>query len=84
MRFLLFLLLAGAVSVATAGELRDLRLWDSPEGTRVVLELDGSTAHKVFTLENPSRIVVDRSSKLRASGLEIAHHRRTTHLRGAG
>src|SRR6188768_4148472 len=29
-------------------------------------------------------IVVDRSSKLRASGLEIAHHRRTTHLRGAG
>ncbi|TDU24418.1 N-acetylmuramoyl-L-alanine amidase [Panacagrimonas perspica] len=59
MRFLVFLLLTGAASLATAGELRDLRLWDSPEGTRVVLELSGSTAHKVFALENPSRIVID-------------------------
>lgn len=44
---------------ASAGELRDLRLWDSPEGTRVVFELSGSTAHKVFTLDNPARIVID-------------------------
>ena len=59
MRFPLFLMLAGAVSTATAGDLRDLRLWDSPEGTRVVMELSESTAHKVFTLENPARIVID-------------------------
>lgn len=59
MRFLGCLLYVGAVSAACAGELRDLRLWDSPEGTRVVLELSSSTAHKVFALDDPARIVVD-------------------------
>lgn len=54
-----FLMLALASSAAAAGELRDLRLWDSPEGTRVVLELSAATEHKVFTLANPTRIVVD-------------------------
>jgi N-acetylmuramoyl-L-alanine amidase len=59
MRFLGCLLLIGAVSTASAGQLRDLRLWDSPEGTRVVLELSHAAPHKVFTLDNPARIVVD-------------------------
>ena len=59
MRFLGCLLCVGAVSAASAGDLRDLRLWDSPEGTRVVLELSQSTPHTVFTLDNPARIVVD-------------------------
>lgn len=59
MRYLGSLLCVGAVSAASAGELRDLRLWDSPEGTRVVLELSDATPHKVFTLDNPARIVVD-------------------------
>ncbi len=59
MRFLGCLLCVGAASAASAGELRDLRLWDSPEGTRVVIELSEATPHKVFTLDNPSRIVVD-------------------------
>jgi len=59
MRFLGCLLFVGAVSAASAGDLRDLRLWDSPEGTRVVLELSHSTPHNVFTLDNPARIVVD-------------------------
>jgi N-acetylmuramoyl-L-alanine amidase len=59
MRFLGCLLYIGALSTASAGELRDLRLWDSPEGTRVVLELTDATPHKVFTLDNPARIVVD-------------------------
>jgi N-acetylmuramoyl-L-alanine amidase len=45
--------------VATAAELRDLRLWDSPESTRVVFDLDGDITHKIFTLANPDRVVVD-------------------------
>jgi N-acetylmuramoyl-L-alanine amidase len=68
MRFLGCLLCVGAVSAASAGELRDLRLWDSPEGTRVVLELSDSTPHKVFTLDNPARIVVDLPG-IRGAGL---------------
>jgi N-acetylmuramoyl-L-alanine amidase len=59
MRFLGCLLYFGALSAASAGQLRDLRLWDSPEGTRVVLELTDATPHKVFTLDDPARIVVD-------------------------
>ncbi|MGQ0618474.1 MAG: N-acetylmuramoyl-L-alanine amidase [Panacagrimonas sp.] len=48
------------VSTATsAAELRDLRLWDSPEGTRVVFEFSAAPRHNVFTLENPDRIVID-------------------------
>lgn len=59
MRALLFLSLLCLASTAGAAELRDLRLWDSPEGTRVVFELDRVPGHKVFTLDNPARIVID-------------------------
>lgn len=50
--------MAGTCS-AIAGELRDLRLWDSPEGTRVVLEMDQAPDHHVFLLDGPDRIVID-------------------------
>lgn len=48
-----------ASTAASAADLRDLRLWDSPEGMRVVFELSAAAEHKVFTLDNPRRIVVD-------------------------
>lgn len=59
MRGLCVLILTLLAPMAGAAELRDLRLWDSPEGTRVVIELSAQPAHKVFTLDNPARIVVD-------------------------
>lgn len=59
MRGLCVLILSLLAPMAGAAELRDLRLWDSPEGTRVVIELSAAPAHKVFTLDNPARIVVD-------------------------
>jgi N-acetylmuramoyl-L-alanine amidase len=80
LRFTGFLMLALASTVTVAGELRDLRLWDSPEGTRVVLELSASTEHKVFTLDNPARIVIDlpgvEGQKLanKASGRGVVKH----------
>lgn len=46
-------------SAAGAAELRELRLWDSPEGTRVVFDLQGAPDHHVFTLDHPRRIVID-------------------------
>ena len=45
--------------LAQAAELKDVRLWDGPDATRVVFDLSASTTHNVFTLENPSRLVVD-------------------------
>jgi N-acetylmuramoyl-L-alanine amidase len=42
-----------------AVEVRDVRLWSSPEGTRLVLDLSGSAQHTVQMLQNPDRIVLD-------------------------
>ncbi|MEQ1439582.1 N-acetylmuramoyl-L-alanine amidase [Fontimonas sp. SYSU GA230001] len=50
------MLVAPAVGAA---ELRDLRLWEGPEATRVVFDLDGEVQHKLFTLSDPQRVVVD-------------------------
>jgi len=46
-------------SVSQANEVEGIRLWASPESTRVVLDLDRPTAHRVFSLENPNRLVID-------------------------
>jgi N-acetylmuramoyl-L-alanine amidase len=55
----LVLVLMLATSVASAAELRDLRLWDSPDSTRVVFDVSDAVTHKVFTLPDPHRVVVD-------------------------
>ncbi|MDO9452454.1 MAG: N-acetylmuramoyl-L-alanine amidase [Stagnimonas sp.] len=57
--------------LAQAVELRDVRLWDGPESTRVVFDLLGGTEHKFFTLDNPSRIVIDIADARRAPGLSF-------------
>jgi N-acetylmuramoyl-L-alanine amidase len=50
---------AGAAARAT---LDDVRLWSGPEGTRLVLDLSAPVRHKVFTVENPNRVVIDLAS----------------------
>ena len=57
---------------ASATDLRDLRVWDGPESTRVVFDLSGATSHKVFTLSNPDRIVIDIAG-IGESGIKIAN-----------
>lgn len=55
-------LLVGAlllVQTAQAGKVRGLRLWAGPQATRVVLDLSGPVEHRVFSLDAPSRIVID-------------------------
>jgi N-acetylmuramoyl-L-alanine amidase len=47
------------VAQAATVEVRDLRLWASPDSTRVVLDLSGEARYKLFTLANPDRVVVD-------------------------
>ena len=69
MRVLLAFLMTGAALTANAAELRDVRLWASPDGTRVVFDLDSAAAHTVFILENPSRVVVDLRDTHRAGAL---------------
>ena len=44
---------------AIAGTVKDIRIWQSPDKTRLVLDLSSSVKHTLFTLDNPGRLVVD-------------------------
>jgi len=47
---------AGALQVQSA------RLWAAPDSTRVVFDVSGPVAHRLFTLKNPNRLVIDLSN----------------------
>jgi N-acetylmuramoyl-L-alanine amidase len=46
-------------ALAQAGDIRDLRVWRSPDYTRVVIDVDSRVEYSVFVLENPHRVVID-------------------------
>jgi len=70
-RFLILIALLGSSSLASAAELRDLRLWDSPDSTRLVFDLNGEVQHKVFALDHPDRVVIDISNIDRKSAADF-------------
>lgn len=47
------------LSPAVAGTVENLRVWAGPDSTRAVLDLGERVEYRLFTLENPARIVVD-------------------------
>lgn len=47
------------ISIAQASVIQSMRFWQSPESTRVVLDLSSPVTHEISILENPHRIVVD-------------------------
>ncbi len=60
--------------VVAAADVREARVWRAPDHTRVVLELSGPVEHRVISLQNPDRLVVDISgARMRAdlSGLDL-------------
>ena len=42
-----------------AAEVNKLRVWADPDKTRAVLDLTDSAEYKLFTLQNPNRVVID-------------------------
>lgn len=59
-RLLTFLLLALAATVLQAAEeIRNVRAWLAPDNTRLVFDLSGPVEHRLFTLSNPDRVVID-------------------------
>ncbi|WP_455197320.1 N-acetylmuramoyl-L-alanine amidase [Kaarinaea lacus] len=44
---------------AQAAQVNAVRMWSSPEGTRVVFDVDRKVEHNVFVLQNPDRVVID-------------------------
>lgn len=48
----------------------DIRLWRAPDHTRVVLDLSGPAEHRLISLANPSRIVLDLEDSTLAAALD--------------
>lgn len=66
------LLVSGFVD-ATAN-IKGVRIWPSPDSTRIVLDLSESSKYTYFSLENPNRLVVDvQDSKLTTSLKNLSH-----------
>lgn len=70
MRVLWAVLMTGVSLTAGAAELRDVRVWASPDSTRVVFDLSDAAPHALFTLQGPERVVIDLSGTQR--GRELA------------
>ncbi len=71
MRILLASLIALSSATSDAAVLRDMRLWDGPDSTRVVLDLGTRSSYNIFTLDNPDRVVIDLPQAQR--GGKFAH-----------
>ncbi len=53
---------------AFAAEINGFRVWADPDKTRAVLDLSTRVDYKLFTLDNPDRVVIDlNASQLQAS-----------------
>lgn len=55
--FAVFLL--GVFSASSAAEIENLRVWAGPDSTRAVLDLNQRVDYRLFTLDNPARVVID-------------------------
>jgi N-acetylmuramoyl-L-alanine amidase len=47
---------------AAALQVQGVRLWAAPDSTRVVFDVSGPVDHRLFTLQNPDRLVIDLSN----------------------
>lgn len=65
-RILVILVLTSIVysNAFALNKLKGIRLWPSPDSTRVVFDLEDSPKYKVFNLNNPNRIVIDLDKTL--------------------
>jgi N-acetylmuramoyl-L-alanine amidase len=65
--------LAGQAAVcAEVVDLKGVRLWAAPDHTRVVFDTSSSVTHKIFSLQNPDRLVIDVSSARVATSMKAA------------
>jgi len=48
-------------SPAGAAVIKDIRMWHAPDHSRLVFDMDQRSRFKVFSLENPGRVVIDLS-----------------------
>ena len=66
--YIAILLGCWVTSAFAATDINSVRLWRAPDHTRLVFDIEGSIDHRIFSLDNPRRLVVDiADSHFRAS-----------------
>ena len=72
--FLLFLLLLVPLAAmgGSSAQIQGLRLWNAPDHTRLVFDLSQAVEHRLFTLDEPARLVIDFSNARLKKKLEAA------------
>lgn len=55
----IFLLLLSMPAGAKQVDVRGARIWAAPDQTRLVVDVAASVEHRIFSLENPDRLVID-------------------------
>ena len=68
-RFLFLLIISSAgvytsASVAQTNHIKGVRIWPSPDNTRIVLDLSQKPDYKIHYLKNPDRLLIDLKSTL--------------------
>jgi N-acetylmuramoyl-L-alanine amidase len=61
-RFILItfaLFLSVEAAMAAVAQINGVRMWASPESTRLVIDLSSSAGHRLSSLSNPERVVID-------------------------
>lgn len=66
---LAFLLLPQLAASSANVSVKNLRLWNAPDNTRVVLDLSRSIEHRISTFSNPDRIAIDLKNASLSSGI---------------
>ena len=64
-------LLLGATTFCSAATVNGVRVWSGPDSTRVVFELTAPVEHRVSTLADPARIVIDLPDTKAAGPLSL-------------
>lgn len=53
------LLICCSGMISAENQLKGMRVWQSPESTRVVFDIDKGIEYKVYTMHSPERVVID-------------------------
>jgi len=65
----LLMCLLMSVNLVYAIDVQGVRLWAAPDNTRVVFDISGTVNYSLFTLKQPSRVVIDIKDTRLATGL---------------
>ena len=55
-----------------AATIQGVRVHESPDATRIVLDTSAAVKYKYFTLDKPERVVIDLANAKLAQGLDLA------------